>query len=198
MIARYASAVTTGTLMTFGLLFVMQLLITLQPGAQVEVRDRHYLSPFTAPSETPVKTIDEIPPVEKLTKTELPPGRPQLESDPGSIGVPMPPPPAPGGIAVIKDFNAISDGALVSIVKVAPSYPSRAIARNLEGTVLVQFDVDAKGQVINVNVVESSDSVFERSAVEAAKRFRFKPRVIDGVPLVTHGIQNLFRFTLDD
>ena len=34
MFARYASAVTTGTFVTFGLLFVMQLLITLQPGAE--------------------------------------------------------------------------------------------------------------------------------------------------------------------
>ncbi len=38
MFARYASAVTTGTFMTFGLLYVMQLLIGLQPGAVSEPR----------------------------------------------------------------------------------------------------------------------------------------------------------------
>lgn len=32
MFARYASAITTSTFMTFSLLFVMQLLIGLQPG----------------------------------------------------------------------------------------------------------------------------------------------------------------------
>jgi hypothetical protein len=38
MITRYTTAITSGTVMTFGLLYVMQLLIALQPGAASEPR----------------------------------------------------------------------------------------------------------------------------------------------------------------
>ena len=34
--------------------------------------------------------------------------------------------------------------------------------------------------------------------VKAAERFKFKPRVVDGVALSTRGVQNLFSFRLDD
>jgi protein TonB len=63
---------------------------------------------------------------------------------------------------------------------------------------VVQFDVAANGVVTSAVVVESSNSVFEAAAIKAAERFKFKPRVVDGVALATYGIQNLFRFTLDD
>jgi len=198
MFARYASAVSSGTLMTFGLLFVMQLLITLQPSAQAEPRPHYELMPFRIPPDTPVKTIDQIPPIEKLTKTELPPARPVESSNSGTIGVRMPTPTAPHGGTQAPGFSLYNDGPLVSVVRVAPVYPARALSQGLEGTVVVKFDVDSDGRVFNVVVVESSHRVFEKAAIQAAERFKFKPRVIDGVALETAGIQNLFRFTLDD
>lgn len=198
MFTRYASAVTTGTLMTLGLLFVMQLLITLQPGVQVKPRLHHYLTPFRVPIDTPVKTIQQIPPLEKLTKTELQPARPVESSNSGTIGVRMPTPTAPGGGIGVPGPALYNDGPLVALVRVAPVYPARAISQGLEGTVVVQFNVGSNGQVANVVVVESSNRVFEKAAIQAAERFKFKPRVIDGVALETHGIQNMFRFTLDE
>ncbi len=198
MFARYASAATTGAFMTFGLLFIMQLLISLQPAAQVELRDRHFLSPFRLIVEEPVKTIEEIPPIEKLTNTELPPARPVDSSDPGTVHVRLPAPPTPPVDSGMGGPAFYNDGPLVAMVRVSPVYPARAIAQGLEGTVLVKFDVSAQGQVVNVSVVESSNGVFERAAEQAAERFKFKPRVIDGVAYATYGIQNLFRFALDD
>ncbi len=198
MFARYASAISSGTVMTFGLLFVMQLLITLQPGATVEVRDRYFLNPFKlATEDTPVDTIDKIIPKEKLTKTELPPMRPRLttELEPVGVHIPKATSPITGGIPVMNGF---SDGPLVAMVRVAPVYPARAVARNLEGWVLVQFDVLEDGRVSNTSVVQSSDSVFDKAAITAAEHFKFKPRVVDGVALPTPAIQNLFRFILDE
>jgi protein TonB len=62
----------------------------------------------------------------------------------------------------------------------------------------VQFDVLSTGTVANIQIVESSAAVFENSARKAAARFRFKPRVIDGVALESKGIQNLFRFHMEN
>ena len=199
MFARYASAVTTGTFMTFGLLFVMQLLISLQPGAESVPRERHYLNPFKMENtDTKVDPIEEIPPREKLTKTELPPARPQQTSAHGTTGVRLTTPDAPPMSGAIPGPGIYNDGPLVALVRVSPVYPARALSQGLEGTVIVQFDVGANGQVGNVVVVESSHRVFEQAAIQAAERFRFKPRVIDGIALETYGIQNLFRFSLDD
>ena len=198
MLARYASAVTTGTFVTFGLLFVMQLLITLQPGAQSEPRPHYNLTPFKIRTDTPLQLRDEIPPREKLTSTVLPPARPQYNANTGPIGVHLPIPAPPEGGQGIPVRGAFTDGPLVALVRVAPVYPSRAIARELEGYVVVQFDVAPNGQVTNVVVIESSSSVFNAAAVKAAERFKFKPRVVDGVALATRGVQNLFSFRLDD
>ena len=91
----------------------------------------------------------------------------------------------------------MSDGPLVALVRVEPTYPARPRAQGLEGFVIVQFDVLADGTVSNVSIVESSSRLFEAAAARAAMRFRFKPRVVDGVALTTSGIQNLFRFEME-
>lgn len=197
MFARYASAISTGTCMTFALLFIMQSLITLQPGVQVETRPRHLLMPVPRIEEKPPKTIENIPPIEKLTRTEQPPARPQRTTSQTTVGVPLPTPVAPTNGKEIPGPGLYNDGPLVALVRVSPVYPTRALSQGLEGTVLVQFDVTANGQVVNVVVVESSNSLFERPAIQAAERFKFKPRVIDGVALDSYGIRNLFRFALD-
>ncbi|MCH8250504.1 MAG: energy transducer TonB [Proteobacteria bacterium] len=51
---------------------------------------------------------------------------------------------------------------------------------------------------MNIVIVKSSNSVFDNAAIKAAARFKFKPRVVDGIALVSTGIQNLFTFRLDD
>jgi periplasmic protein TonB len=199
MFTRYASAVTTGTFVTFGLLFVMQLLVTLQPGVKAEPRPRFNLTPFKMErDDTPVQPREQLPPREKLTNTELPPARPTHATNTGPIGVHYPTPTAPTNGNGIPTIGLYNDGPLVALVRVAPVYPTRAIARELEGYVVVQFDVAANGQVTSVIVIESSDSIFNAAAIQAAGRFKFKPRVVDGVPLATLGIQNMFRFRLDD
>ncbi len=196
MFARYASAVSSGTLMTFALLYVMQLLISLQPGAQVEVPE-HFPIDFIMATiiEPPVRTRELIVTKEKLTNTEIQPPRPDFEG--GSETIHVSRPVASTGTGPIG-FGGMSDGTLVNLVRVSPIYPARALAQGIEGYVIVQFDVDVNGKVTNVVVVESSHSVFEREARKAAQRFKFKPRVVDGVALMSTGVQNLFRFELDE
>jgi hypothetical protein len=40
--------------------------------------------------------------------------------------------------------------------------------------------------------------MFETAARRAAERFRFKAQVVDGVPIETTGMQNLFTFRMED
>ncbi|MCF6319962.1 MAG: energy transducer TonB, partial [Proteobacteria bacterium] len=93
-----------------------------------------------------------------------------------------------------------SDGEFLPIVKVAPQYPSRASSRGIEGHVLVEFTVSKQGTVLNPVVIEAVPSkIFNKAAINAVLRFKYKPRVIDGVPQDVHGVQNriVFKLTKD-
>ena len=198
MFANFATAITSSTGVTLALLYVMNLLIGIQPQALVEPRERMIVNWIHVPDpEEPPQTIEKKlkretfePPVTPKTENTGDP-----ETGPGYSMPSVPPPPVgkykgPGTL--------IQDGPLVALVRVSPTYPVRAQQSGLEGWVLVQFDVLATGTVANIQIVESSAAVFENSARNAAERFRFKPRVIDGIALETRGIQNLFRFHMED
>ena len=198
MFARYASAVTTGSFVTFGLLFVMQLLISLQPGAKTDPKPTIPVNWIKLQvDDSPVVPKNTVIEKEKLTNTELPPPRMAQASgqDPIYVALGDPPPPTATGLPVMGVFT---DGPLVSLVRVAPIYPARAISNGTEGYVVLQFDVTADGRVINIVIIESTDRVFDRAAIHAAERFKFKPRVVDGVAYASYGLQNMFTFTLDD
>lgn len=89
------------------------------------------------------------------------------------------------------------DGEYLPIVKVAPIYPMRALQRRLEGYVVVEFVVTSSGAVRDVIVVESTAEIFENAAVEAALKFKYKPRVVDGAPIDVAGVRNRISFKLD-
>ena len=63
-------------------------------------------------------------------------------------------------------------GDLLPIVAVAPAYPARALARHLEGYVVVEYTVTATGGVRDAFVIASSNSLFDRAAIEAAYKFK--------------------------
>jgi len=198
MITRYASAVVTGSVTTFCLFFVMQALIAMQPGAASEARDRWPLKPVRVKEPEEIRTID-FEPIDKAIK-EPPPIAPRPRNDHSDetvISVPPPAPPTPGDRHDGTVFR-VNDGPLVAIVRVQPVYPPAAEARGLEGWVLVEFEVRPDGGVANAFVVDSSNQLFEKAALAAAYRFRFKPRVVDGVPQLTAGLQNLFRFEFSE
>lgn len=100
-----------------------------------------------------------------------------------------------GGIG----FGA-GEGDYLPIVKVAPMYPRAAMTKGIGGACLVRYTVTAAGTVKDVEVIEDEcdNVIFHRSSIEAAKRFKYKPRVIDGVPLEVHGVYNRFFYNVVD
>lgn len=131
-----------------------------------------------------------------------------------------PPPPPPANIQVSKrdskfdtggldqdvnvDFQGLNvsaptDGDAIPLVRVAPIYPERAASRGTEGWVVVQFNVMKSGQVDpkSVIVVESQpQGTFDRAAINAVKRWKYKPKVVNGEPVERIGIQTQLTFEL--
>ena len=67
------------------------------------------------------------------------------------------------------------------ISRPAPTYPADALRNNETGKVLVRIEVGANGEPVAVSVVSRSGSrSLDRAAVQAAKRWRFRPAQQDG------------------
>ena len=84
------------------------------------------------------------------------------------------------------------------MMHVQPDYPPAAVARDLDGHVVVAFDVSADGVVHNIRIIGSSHPIFERAAIRAAERFRYKPAVVGGVARETTGLRYRFTFRMEE
>ncbi len=197
MTGRYLYAVSSGALVTLSLLFFMDRLIAMQPGAASDPSRTGTLTFIRIDEETDVQTTVDPPLRRDAFDPPLAPPRPDRDNgDKIVIAVGPGTPVLPHLVRDAIDSRA-SDGPLVAIIRVQPTYPAVMAQRGVEGWVLVEFDVLPDGNVSNVRTIESSHRGFEEAALRAAQRFRFKARVVDGVPRATNGLRNLFRFEME-
>lgn len=196
MYAKALSSAPAAAVVTVALLFVMQLLIRTGQEVVVEPRMPQFVDWVRLKEPPPPPVADPIPPRPDVPDV-LPPTPRMVSDESYKTGVAIPSPtPSQRSLDPGISFGAFSDGPLINVIKVQPQYPVAAIARGLEGHVIVSFDVSPDGAVENVQVVESTSRVFDDAAVDAAYRFRYKPQVVDGVPQAAQGLQQLFRFEL--
>jgi len=63
---------------------------------------------------------------------------------------------------------------------------------------LVEVTIGADGSVKDVRIIRSEPKrMFDRNVIRAVLKWKFKPRIINGVPVERKAIQML-EFTLDD
>ena len=74
---------------------------------------------------------------------------------------------------------------------VSPQYPSALKDQGTGGEVTVAFTVDTSGRVQDVEVREASNPEFGEAALEAVRRWRFKPAMRDGEPVEVRIAQKL-------
>ena len=197
MFANFVTALPSGAAMTFLILFGMQALISMQPGAAVKA-DVHEFTPWIyQPRDEKIFEEsfrpDNIPDV--VPTPPINPGHDETGDGP-ALHIPFE---TPTPRADNHDFSkfGVRDGPLVAVVRVQPTYPSIMSSKGIEGFVTVIFDVLPDGSVSNIAVLESSHRGFERSAMQAASRFKFKARVVDGIPQPSRGIRYRFTFEMD-
>ena len=94
-------------------------------------------------------------------------------------------------------LSAGSDRDTIPLVRVPPDYPQRALSRGLEGWVQVQFTITGTGTVKDAVVVKSSSQIFEEAAIKAILRWRYNPKIENGVAVDRVGVQTIIRFTLE-
>ena len=201
MIGRYAFSIVIGTVVTLSLLFVMHLLILYGEDAVSKERVRHNLEFVRVKRNEALNTEDftpEKPPKPPETPPETPPqDMDNIDPDAPTIDVGRPQITASTDIGGPGGMN-IAEGDYLPIVRVVPVYPSRALSRGLEGFVDMSFTVTSTGTVKDPIVLQSTSSLFERAATRAVLKFKYKPRVVDGIPVEVVGVKTRITFELEE
>ena len=199
MMARYFASVTMGAAVTFSLLYLMQHLISMGEEVFTPPTKGLPIKFVRAEREEEVRTRRQPPDRPDEVRPRPPVDQPPNKFPPGGLGVKISEPPAPEvGPGNNRLTGYAQSGELLPIVAVAPAYPARALARHLEGYVVVEYTVTVTGGVRDAFIVASSNGVFHRSAIEAACKFKFRPRIVDGQPVETPGVRRQFTFVLED
>ena len=198
-LTRFAIAGVTGVVVTFALLWVMQILIATGKDALTNKRDFRFVD-FVRIKRDEVINLDEDKPEKPPEPEQQPPDMPQPELDQlntsdtvnisfNRTGIELDP---------TRGNFSIVDGDYLPIVKVAPIYPRRAQTRGLEGYCLLEFTVTRTGTVRDARAIECTSSLFQRASVNAAGKFKYKPRVVDGQEIEVPGVQHIIRFEIED
>ncbi len=199
MVKRYSVSLVVGAMVTVVLLFIMQAVISTDESGLNEAKGGKILD-FVRLQEDEELVVKQRKPKPPPPPDEPPPNMPKPTFDATtSQGVEI-------GIVQV-DVNVdiqgtggfSSDGEYLPIVKVAPMYPRRAAARGIEGYVLLEFTVTKTGAVRDPKVLESKPpGIFDRAAMNASLKFKYKPKVVNGEPIEVSGVRNRITFELTD
>ncbi len=198
---RYVFSIVVGVVVTLSLLFVMQLLIVTGKAALTKPRERAQLD-FVRVRRNETLNTEDFTPEKPPPPPEVPPETPPQDFDsvdPNTPTINVAPPQVaaetsiggPGGMN-------IAEGDYLPIVRVAPVYPARALSRGLEGYVDMSFTVTTTGTVKDPVVIFSTSSLFERAAIRAVLKFKYKPRVVDGVPVDVPNVKTRITFKIEE
>ena len=141
-------------------------------------------------------------------KSRTIPDKPEPPKKPPPPDLPTPelqaPPQAPNldiefpDISVPTDFkgaflgpqNQGGNSQVIPLVRINPQYPRNELLAGVEGWVKVRFTVEPDGSVSSPRVVQSKPPrVFDSSALRAIKKWKFKPKVVNGVAVQQDGTQ---------
>ena len=205
---RYLSALILGVLISLGLFFLMQSLI--DSGEQntnassegqimefIRIREDETLSIKDRRKPQKPKPPKEPPPPPKLiVEKQVKPTMNRIKIEIPNIDLPS----IAGGGPFLGNWagNPLAEGDVLPIVRIDPQWPREALIEGIEGYVVVEVTIGADGSVKDVRIIRSEPKrMFDRNVIRAVLKWKFKPRIINGVPVERKAIQML-EFTLDD
>jgi protein TonB len=200
-IIRLVTGLVLGLVVTAGLFWMMQYLIDTADRELNEGASGHLLDFVRLKRDENIERRQLKP--KKPPPPETPPPQPptpQLDNlNPNAEKIAISAVPVETDIEMSGGFSlGVGEGDYLPIVKVAPIYPQRALSRGVEGFCVVQYTVTRQGTIRDPVVVESmcSSSLFQRASIQAAQKFKYKPRVIDGQAVEVPGVQNKFTYEI--
>ena len=144
--------------------------------------------PEPPPEEKPA---EEPPPELQETATPLALSIPELDVAVGSGGVlpgsALPSDAIMGAAEQLRAFDLSDlDHAPTVISSISPKYPPELLRARVEGTVVLLFVVDESGRVLEPRVESTTHPAFEQPALEAVRRWKFRPGSREGTSVRTY------------
>lgn len=200
-VIRLVVGVPVAAIVTVFLFYLMQELIKVDEVEQPQDVDDITFSINDEVAEVEARVRDTT--IDDVQQVDPPPPPPQIERQRAEQ-------PSEGLATVmgaIPDFEApqlnsdsvsfsVSDRDAQPLVRIEPQYPLRAAERGIEGSCYVRFDVTPDGTPTNIEILRCDSSFFERASIRAVERWRYNPRVEDGVPVARRGVETRFDFQL--
>jgi protein TonB len=190
-------------LVTFGLFWLMQALISMEGDGIADKGPRYNIDFVRLKRDENVNEKKRKIP-EKTPPKEQPPPPPMdlsrsLRPDQNVAGIDL-------GLDLGLEMDnsggfvaAQGDSDSVPVVRVEPQYPLRAEERGIEGWVELEFTISAQGTVKDAKVLRSKPKgVFDRSALRAVKKWKYNPKIEDGVAVERPGETVRLSFDLED
>lgn len=88
--------------------------------------------------------------------------------------------------------DAGAEGDIIPIVRIEPQFPREALLKGINGWVEVEFTIEPDGSVSNPRVIDSQPPrIFDRNALRAIYKWKFKPRIVDGKPVARRAKQRM-------
>lgn len=182
---------------TAALLYAMFLLIESEPATLTEHTPYRALDFIHVPKDETLVTNTPKPvkPEPVTEQPEITRQSPKFEAETEtSIGLPDTTP-----VIEVDGPISFTNGQLTLVFGYPPIYPRNAINREIEGYVHVGFSVNTAGEVYDEHIVDAQPKgIFDKSALKAIVKFRYKPRYENDRPVSTSGQSYIFSFELED
>ncbi len=90
------------------------------------------------------------------------------------------------------------NGDAIPIVVIEPRFPKKAVTEGIEGWVRIKMNVGADGKPFDIQVDDSSPKeLFDNNAMRAIKKWKFKPRVVNGRAVEQKDMRYTLEFKLE-
>ncbi len=200
---RFLFSLIAGGAVTFGLFFFMAYLISGGANRADTQKEQIVVEIMTNPPESKVQERKRVPPPPPPPPKQPPkPQPPQPENsnpNPGALQFNMPSINVGGTAGGLSGPGAFGrDGEATPIVRIEPKYPPQAARDGKEGWVQLSFTINELGGVEDVQVIDADPKrVFDREAKRALRKWKYKPKIVDGKPQKQPGQQVQLDFKLN-
>jgi protein TonB len=189
---------------TFGLFWLMQFLISMEGTGPDDAKRGRLIEFVRLKRDSDLELKDRRLP-EKKEQEEQPP--------PPDMNLSATPKPGQETLAIAaprSDFDLdisggphlggpASDADVIPLVRVLPQYPPRASARGIEGWVIVEFTITAAGTVKDPIVIDADPpGIFNRAMLRAIRKWKYKPKIEEGVAVERKGVRVRQNFEMDE
>jgi len=203
MTARLPGAFLGAVLVTALVFFVMQSLVFQGRQQLGKKQPRTVMEFIRVQADTEVQTKQRERP--ERVKPEEPPPPQQMDfdqiapPDQALVGLAAPDVSKSLGLEGTPRLGAASGGEsdVIPLVRVNPQYPPRAQSAGIEGRVHLRFTITAQGTTTDVTVVSAEPAgYFETAAMNAVKKYKYKPRMEGGKAVAKPGVEVVLSFKL--